>query len=123
MGNPVPRKRRPTHHLAAYQMRMKMPDALQGIGSIVENQPVAALEHAGFLCDDLCCQQNLASYDLVIGIQGIERGDVLDRNDQGMNGRRRIDVPERKDMLVPVDDRCRDLPSGNPAEKTIRIVT
>ena len=56
---------------------------------------------------------------IVVRIQIVQRGDMTARNDQDVQGRLRVDIPDRNDLVILMDEASRDLSCDDLAEEAI----
>src|SRR3954467_5733201 len=98
-------------------MQVDVKNGLAGIGVRIDHSAIPALRQS-FGLRELCGHQMHLADDVGV-LRLVQRHDVLPRNDQNMNGRLRVDIPERDAMLVLRDDVCRNLFLQNAAEETV----
>ena len=97
---------------------MNMENRLPGIGIGVGDDPEAALRHAALTGDGGGNPENMSDQMVIFGQQVKNPDDVFARNQQQMERRCRIDVFNYQQLFILVHHLCRNLSSGNPAEKT-----
>lgn len=100
-------------------MHVDVLDALHGIRSGVDHQPVAALRDALLLCDLPRGSQQPAHERVVVLLQIVDGAHVLVRDDQHVGGRCRADVVERGYVLVLVDAVGWDAAGDDAAEDAV----
>jgi hypothetical protein len=96
-------------------------DGLASVGAHVEDGPVAVLGDS-FLAGDLCRRQIEGPEDPAVRLVDLVQGrEVPPGNDQDVNRCLGLDVPERHDFLVLVDQGRGNLPAGDLAEQAVGI--
>ena len=101
---------------------MDVEDRLAGLAVTVQQHAVAARIDAVF-CGDLTGHQHHPAHEpRIIRLQIIGGGDVPLRDHQDMSGGLRIDVAERHDFVVFIDDIRLNLTGDHAAEQAIRHV-
>ena len=106
------------HRSAADEMEMNVEHRLSGFAVGVEDGPKAAGRDATLL-RDRCRSPHQFSRELVIvGRQVVQRRDVALRHDENVRRSLRVDVVERDDAIILIDNRRRDLSIDDAAEET-----
>ena len=96
-----------------------MKDCLTRSAIRVEQRTVAGLRKPALLCDERGAADELADNLIVFGPDVIERRDVPLRHDQDVRRRLRVDVVERENAIVLVDDARGYLPLDDFAEQAV----
>src|SRR4249920_2839343 len=96
---------------------MDVEDRLSGVGVGVEDGAEAPLSKSFFARDFSGPSHHLADDRIVLDLEVQERGDVALGHDEDVRGGLRVDVVEREDAVVLVDNRSRDLAVDYLAEE------
>ena len=99
---------------------MQVADVLAALRPAVDREPVAALAEAHRLADAPGGEDQPPDQGRVTGLERQHRLDVAPGDDQQMDGRLRIDVAKREDLVVLVLDVGGTLPRRDPTEETGR---
>src|SRR5690606_18737580 len=110
---------RPSHRPAREQVDMEMVDGLSALVPRVHDDPVASVGDALLARDLGGADEELTEQERLLRAGVRERANVLDGDHQDVQGRLRIDVAERDDALVPVDDVPRDPALDDSAEQAV----
>src|SRR5690606_11411728 len=110
---------RPSHRPAREQVDMEMVDGLSALVPRVHDDPVASIGDALLARDLGGADEELTEQERLLRAGVRERANVLDGDHQDVQGRLRIDVAERDDALVPVDDVPRDPALDDSAEQAV----
>jgi len=109
----------PGERTACEQVQVNMEDRLAGGTVGVEHGPVAVVGVSVLFRDGCGHTLHRAHQRIVVRIQIVQCGDVTARNDQDVQGRLRIDIPDRNDLVILMDEASRDLSCDDLAEKAI----
>jgi len=104
---------------AAEQVQVYVEDALTRSAIGVEQRPVSRFRKPLVLRDGRCTTDQLADDLLIFHADVVQRRDVPFRHDQHVGWRLRIDVVERENAIVFVDDAGWDFPFDDFAEQAV----
>ncbi len=109
-------------------MCMQVKDHLPAAPVNIDKESIAALSHAEVLCYPCCSSAHVGKHG-VVGSDVIERGNMLPRDNENVNRRRRIRVPKPHHEFVLIDYLRRNLPSRirqktqSPGESLMRFAS
>lgn len=93
-----------------------MVDRLPCVGARVHDKAESALMDGEVFCELLGDENHVPDKFVVGFLQGGDAGDVLFRNDEDVDGGLRMDVFERHDLIILIDDLAFDPLCGDFAE-------
>ena len=97
-------------------MKMQVIDAVSGIGTHVEHEPVSALGQRIDTGNFLSSNEQVGDVHTLLDGHFGGIGNMYLRDDQHVRGRRRIQVPERETVRAFRDFGRGDFPSDDPTE-------
>jgi hypothetical protein len=100
-------------------MHVQMIDGLTGFGARVRHEPVASRREAVLVGKASCNEQDVTEKSAVLLPGVVHRLQVLARHDEKVHRSLRVDVLERDDALVLVDDGGVRLAGRDPAEDAV----
>src|SRR5262245_4709075 len=100
-------------------MEMDMEDGLPGAPVHVEHGPPARFGVPFRGCNGLRRAEHVADQRFVGGIELVQAGDVLLRDDQHVRRCLRVEVPDCEDLVVRIDRLRRDLAIADLAEQAL----
>jgi len=98
---------------------MDVEDCLPGSTLRVEHRPIAFVRVSVFFCDSGRDSLHRSYQRIVVRGEIVQRGDVTTRDDQDMQRRLRVDIPNGDDLVVFMHEASRDLPCDDLAEEAI----
>ena len=118
-SNPRTLSRWPHHRPARQQMQVDVEHRLAGFAVAVEDRPVATLRVAVFPGQHGGRSEHRAHQRVIGRRQVIDGGNVPPRHDEQVQRRLRIDVLNRDQIVVLVDDGAFDLARDDLAEEAV----
>jgi hypothetical protein len=104
-------------------VQVDVKDRLPGLGVAIEDRAIAAIGKPVVFRDGGRATDHFPDQPIVGVPQIVQRRDVPSRDDEDVHRRLWVDVLEGDEMLVLMDDRCRDFPFDDLAEQAISHVT
>lgn len=109
----------PGERTAREQVQVDVEDRLTGGTVGVEHGPIAFIGVSVLFRDGCGHTLHRAHQRIVVRTQIVQRGDMTARNDQDVQGRLRVDIPDRNDLVILMDEASRDLSCDDLAEEAI----
>ena len=98
-------------------MHVQRGDALSGLRAGIDHQSIA-VGGRGFAARDLAGHRNHLSQKLKIGHrQVLQGGHMFCWDDQDVHGRHRVNIAERHDLIIPMEDGSIILAANDPAKR------
>jgi len=98
-------------------MEMKVGHCLASVVAMIDDEPVSGASDAKFFPETGRDDEEMTEELLVSWLDVRYAGDWLDRHDEQMHGRLRLNIPEGEAILITVDDIGRDFARDDPAKE------
>jgi hypothetical protein len=100
-------------------MQVNVENGLTGVAVGIEHGPVALVRIPVLFCDSGCGSVHRSDQCIVVGIEIVEGADVPAGNDQRMEWRLGIDVPNSYQFVILINESTWDLSRDDLAEETV----